>query len=48
MKACDGMQVIDNMRVFWKGLYAVEVREAITAAAKAPEDFIETHEYQIR
>ncbi|MDG2361509.1 MAG: hypothetical protein P8L81_04030 [Hellea sp.] len=48
MKACDGMQVIDNMRVFWKGLYAVEVREAITAAAKAPEDFKETHEYQIR
>ena len=48
MKACDGMQINGNVRVFWKGLHAVEVREVIAAAAKAPEDFEDSHKYQIR
>lgn len=39
MKACDGMQISGDWRVFWIGLGAPEVPSAIIAAASAPEDF---------
>jgi len=39
MKACDGMQISGDWRVFWIGLKAPEVPSAIIAAASAPEDF---------
>jgi len=39
MKACDGMQISGDWRVFWIGLNAPEVPSAIIAAASAPEDF---------
>jgi len=40
MRACDGMQISGDWRVFWKGLEAPEVPGAIIAAASAPDDFI--------
>ena len=39
MRGCDGMQIADDWRVFWKGLNAPEVPAAIIAASSAPEDF---------
>lgn len=39
MRGCDGMQIADDWRVFWKGLTAPEVPAAIIAASSAPEDF---------
>ena len=39
MKACEGMQINGDWRVFWMGLGAPEVPSAIIAAASAPEDF---------
>jgi acetylglutamate kinase len=39
LRNCDGMQIIKGWRVFWKGLSAPQVSEAITAASRAPEDF---------
>jgi len=39
MRACEGMQVSGDWRVFWKGLNAPEVPGAIIAAASAPDDF---------
>ena len=39
MKACDGMQISGDWRVFWIGLEAPEVPSAIIAAASAAEDF---------
>jgi len=40
MRACDGMQLTDGWRVFWKGLDAPEVPRAILAASSAPDDFL--------
>ncbi len=40
MRACDGMQISGNWRVFWKGLHAPEVPGAIIAASSAPDDFL--------
>ena len=40
MRGCDGMQIADGWRVFWKGLTAPEVPGAIIAASSAPEDFM--------
>ena len=40
MRGCDGMQISDGWRVFWKGLSAPEVPGAIIAAASAPDDFL--------
>lgn len=39
MKMCDGMQVSGAWRVFWKGLEASEIPDAILAASNAPVDF---------
>jgi acetylglutamate kinase len=39
MRACDGMQINGDWRVFWRGLKAPEVPGAIIAAASAPHDF---------
>ncbi len=39
MKACHGMQVSGEWRVFWRGLDAPEIPGAIIAAAAAPHDF---------
>ena len=39
MRACDGMQISGDWRVFWRGLKAPEVPGAIIAAASAPHDF---------
>jgi acetylglutamate kinase len=39
MRACDGMQISGDWRVFWKGLDAPEIPAAILAAASAPDDF---------
>ena len=41
MKQCDGMQIVGDWRVFWKGLTPEEVTKAIKAATNAPEDFTE-------
>jgi len=40
MRACDGMQISGDWRVFWKGLEAPEVPSAIIAAASALDDFL--------
>ena len=40
MRACEGMQVSGDWRVFWKGLAAPEIPGAIIAAASAPDDFL--------
>ena len=40
MRACEGMQISGDWRVFWKGLAAPEVPGAIIAAASAPDDFL--------
>jgi len=42
MRACEGMQISGDWRVFWKGLAAPEVPGAIIAAASAPDDFLTT------
>lgn len=43
MRKCDGMQRANNetgdWRIFWKGLDAADIGDAITAAASAPDDF---------
>lgn len=43
MKQCDGMQRMDNesgaWRVFWKGLDAARVPDAVSAVTSAPDDF---------
>ena len=43
MRKCDGMQRANNQsgdwRIFWKGLDAAEIGDAIAAAASAPDDF---------
>ncbi|MBL4766184.1 MAG: hypothetical protein JKY94_00420 [Rhodobacteraceae bacterium] len=41
MKVCDGMQVSGTWRIFWKGLGASEIPDAILAASNAPVDFEE-------
>lgn len=40
MRGCDGMQVTNGWRIFWKGLAASDVPNAIIAASSAAEDFI--------
>lgn len=40
MRGCDGMQVTNGWRVFWKGLTSPEVPGAIIAASSAPDDFL--------
>lgn len=42
MRQCDGMQVVDEWRVFWKNLDTDEVTLAIKSATLMPEDFTET------
>lgn len=39
MRKCDGMQRSGDWRIFWKGLDATEIGDAIAAAASAPDDF---------
>lgn len=43
MRQCDGMQRAENAsgawRVFWKGLDAAQIGDAIQAAVEAPDDF---------
>ena len=39
MQKCDGMQRAGNWRIFWKGLDAVDIGDAIAAATSAPDDF---------
>jgi len=39
MRGCDGMQITNGWRVFWKGLTSPEVPGAIIAASSAPDDF---------
>ena len=39
MRACDGMQIVEDWRIFWKGLEASDVPAAIAAASNSPEDF---------
>lgn len=43
MRKCDGMQRATNVsgdwRIFWKGLEAADIGDAIAAAASAPDDF---------
>jgi hypothetical protein len=43
MRQCDGMQRAENdsgtWRVFWKGLDATQIGDAVKAAASAPDDF---------
>ncbi|PHR92086.1 MAG: hypothetical protein COA69_08735 [Robiginitomaculum sp.] len=39
MKICDGMQVSGEWRVFWKGLEALEMLNAVRAASILPVDF---------
>lgn len=39
MRNCDGMQIMGDWRIFWKGLSPQDVSIAIDAATKAPEDF---------
>lgn len=39
MRKCDGMQRSGDWRVFWKGLEAGDIGEAIATAAAAPDDF---------
>jgi acetylglutamate kinase len=39
MRQCDGMQRSGDWRVFWKGMDAKEIGDAIGAAASAPDDF---------
>lgn len=43
MRNCDGMQRINHVtgdwRIFWKGLEAKDISDAIGAAASAPDDF---------
>ena len=40
MRACDGMQISGDWRVFWKGLEASQVPGAIIAAAAGTDDFL--------
>ncbi len=40
MRACDGMQIKGDWRVFWKGLKTEDVAGAIAAAAAASDDFL--------
>ncbi len=40
MRKCDGMQRSGDWRIFWKGLDATDIGDAIAAAAAAPDDFI--------
>ncbi|GLQ19853.1 hypothetical protein ACFFUB_05060 [Algimonas porphyrae] len=39
VSACDGMQLSGDWRVFWKGLEASELPQAIQSASDAPDDF---------
>ncbi|NNE58900.1 MAG: hypothetical protein HKN36_12400 [Hellea sp.] len=39
LKQCEGMQLVDDWRVFWRGLSPEEVSVAIEAAIRAPQDF---------
>lgn len=39
VQACDGMQLSGDWRVFWKGLDAADLPDAIKAAAAAADDF---------
>ncbi|MCF6221379.1 MAG: hypothetical protein L3J65_09720 [Robiginitomaculum sp.] len=39
MKMCEGMQVSGDWRVFWIGLEAPEIPDAIRAATNSPQDF---------
>lgn len=40
LKTCDGMQISEDWRVFWKGLEGEQVPGAILAAASASDDFL--------
>jgi len=39
MKACDGMQINGDWRVFWVGLERDQIGKAIEAACRVPQDF---------
>lgn len=39
MRACDGMQISNGWRVFWKGISAQDIPRAIEAASSTEEDF---------
>jgi len=39
VKSCDGMQVVGQWRVFWRGLSPEEIARAIVKAPTAPLDF---------
>ena len=39
LSVCDGMQQSGDWRVFWRGLEAPDLPAAISAAARAPDDF---------
>ena len=40
MQSCDGMQISGEWRVFWRGLEADSIPDAILAAASADDDFL--------
>ncbi len=40
MRVCQGMQIVEGWRVFWRGLDAADIAGAVIAASSAPEDFI--------
>lgn len=39
MRQCDGMQISGNWRVFWKGMKADDIPQALELAVSAPDDF---------
>ncbi len=39
VKSCDGMQVVGDWRIFWRGLSPDEITKAILTAPNAPIDF---------
>lgn len=40
MRACDGMQIKNTWRIFWKGLEANDIAKAIELSAHSHEDFV--------
>lgn len=41
MRQCEGMQVSGDWRIFWIGLKAAEIADAVTAGSSAQDDFLE-------
>jgi len=39
IRVCDGMQIVDGWRVFWRGLTPEQSQSAIDGALRVPEDF---------